>query len=207
MPELLHRLRRRLAGHGFAEGEVFGLHAFAVGVGGVEGGFLFVHVSHVGFFGNGQAQAPEDAVDEQAAQALAFQVGGVAHGGAEDFVGLAGGVLVFAGPGNGHHGVVDALLLLVSGALLLVVGGWGAGGHGLQGLTAQKDFGVGGRVGFIDIGQAEDVGHAAEELVVLGGGFDDAFGGFFLVAGPVGYPSFAHHVLAEVAKGLLRVAA
>lgn len=176
-----------------------GFDAFEEAVEVVFGGFEFADDGDVGFGWDFDAEAPVDAVDDEAAEVFADEVGGGAHGGAEDFVFAAFGVGDFAEPGDGHHGCVDVLGLAVVCAFLFVGGGAVGGVHAFEDHAAEEDGGVCGWVDFVDVGVAEDVLDVVEDGVFGVGLLDDAAAGFDFVAAPVADPAFAEDVFAELA--------
>ena len=191
--------RGAAGGDGLAEGVDGGGELVAVALEAVFARRVRIDEGDVGLGGNGETDGPEDGVDHEAAEGLVFEVGRGAHGGGEDFVLLAARVLEGAGPGDGHRGGIEGLLLFVGGALLEGFGGGVGGVHALEDETAEENLGVGGRVGLVDIAVTEDLGHAAEEGVGGGRGFRDAAGGLGLVFAPVGDPGLAEDVFAEAA--------
>ena len=186
-------------GDGLAEGVDGGGELVAEAVEAVFARGVRIDERDVGLGGDGEIDGPEDGVDDETAERLVFEVGGGAHRGGEDFVFLAALVFEGAGPGYGHRGSVEWLLLFISGALLDGLGGGVAGIHALEHEAAEEDLGVGGRISFVDIAVPENVGDAAEEGVGGGGRLGDATGGLGLVFTPVGNPRFAEDVFAETA--------
>ncbi len=179
----------RLAGLRLAEFEIGHLQAAAflqvVFDKAEEGRLVFIDDGDIRLRGHLEIQSPEDPVHHQAAQPFVLQIRRGAHRGGEHFVGFAFFVLHLPRPDHRHHRVVHRLLHFVD-ARFFVIRGRGVRLEGGQHFAADQDLRVGLRLGFIDIGHAEEIAHPAQHRIVLRSRLDDALGSFHFMMGPSG---------------------
>ena len=147
--------------------------------------------------GHFEAETPEDAVDDEAAERFVSEVAGRGHGGGKHAVLRVAGIGYLAGPGHGHRGRINTLLLLVGRTLLRAFAQGILRIHTLEDQATEKDLRIGGRVSLVDIGVTEDDADPIENRELLRTGFDGGTGGFALVVAPVANPGLAEHVLTK----------